>query len=72
MSDVVIFVYGLVVFTIVSAACWMIVWGIVAERRDRERLETERSAEGAGSSESAPTLNSGAPIGVRKNVEGTP
>jgi hypothetical protein len=36
MSEAAIFTYGLVVFGIVSAACWMIIWGIVQERRDRE------------------------------------
>ncbi len=36
MSEAAIFTYGFVVFGIVSAACWMIIWGIVQERRDRE------------------------------------
>jgi hypothetical protein len=39
MSEVAIFLYGLVVFSIVSAACMLIVWGIVQERRDREQLD---------------------------------
>jgi hypothetical protein len=37
MSEAAIFTYGFVVFGIVSAACWMIIWGIVQERRDREQ-----------------------------------
>lgn len=39
MSEIAIFIYGLAVFSIVSAACLLIVWGIVQERRDRERLD---------------------------------
>lgn len=39
MSEAAIFIYGLAVFAIVSAACWLIVWGIVEERRDREQLD---------------------------------
>ena len=36
-----IFIYGALVFAIVAAACAMIAWGIVAERRDRSKLEAE-------------------------------
>jgi len=45
MSEVAIFIYGLVVFAIVSTACWLIVWGIVEERRDREQLDAGPDAE---------------------------
>ena len=39
MNDVAIFLYGLVVTGIVATACWLIVWGILQERRDREQLD---------------------------------
>jgi hypothetical protein len=42
MSSVGIFVFGVFVTTIVVAACWLIAWGIVTERRDRRRLEAEQ------------------------------
>ena len=42
MSSVGIFVFGVVVTTIVIAACWLIAWGIVTERRDRLRTESEQ------------------------------
>jgi hypothetical protein len=42
MSSVGIFVFGVFVTTIVIAACWLIAWGIVTERRDRRRLEAEQ------------------------------
>lgn len=39
MNATAIFFYGLVVFAIVATACWLIVWGIIEERRDREHLD---------------------------------
>jgi hypothetical protein len=39
MSELAIFIYGLVVFSIVSTACWLIVYGIINERRDRQTLD---------------------------------
>lgn len=39
MSEAAIFIYGLAVFTIVSAACGLIVFGILEERRSREHLD---------------------------------
>lgn len=46
MDEVAIFLYGLVVFAIVGAACGLIGWGVVAERRDH--LEKDATAEAAG------------------------
>lgn len=40
-----IFIYGCVVFGIVSAAVGLIVWGIGAERHDREALAREVAGE---------------------------
>lgn len=49
MSEAAIFAYGFVVFGIVSAACWLIIWGIVQERRDREHgLDAGPDARPAG------------------------
>jgi hypothetical protein len=47
-----IFIFGVFVFAFVAAACVLIAYGIVAERRDRQALEAEqaralRSAPGA-------------------------
>jgi hypothetical protein len=39
MSELAIFIYGFVVFSIVSTACWLIVYGIINERRDRQTLD---------------------------------
>lgn len=39
MSEIAIFLYGLAVFSIVAVACWIIVWGIFQERRDRETTD---------------------------------
>lgn len=41
-----IFIYGTVVFAIVSIALGLIVWGIVNERRDRTRFEQAREVFG--------------------------
>ena len=43
---VLIFIYGTVVFGIVSFALGLIAWGIVNERRDRTRLEQGREVYG--------------------------
>ncbi len=58
MNELAIFIYGLVVFAIVSTACWLIIWGIVQERHDREHLDaglgsaTDREPDGpSGGSE---------------------
>ncbi len=48
MSEAAIFAYGFVVFGIVSAACWLIIWGIVQERRDRETLDAGPNARPVG------------------------
>jgi hypothetical protein len=42
----VIFIYGTVVFGIVSVALGLIAWGIVNERRDRIRFEQGREVFG--------------------------
>lgn len=39
MSELAIFIYGLVVFSIVAAACTLVVYGIITERRSREQLD---------------------------------
>jgi hypothetical protein len=41
-----IFIYGVVVFGIVSLAMSLLVWGIVNERRDRTRFEQSREVFG--------------------------
>ena len=48
-----IFVFGTVVFAIVGAACWLIAFGILEERRDRESLEA-RQAEALEAAERHP------------------
>ena len=53
MSEVAIFLYGLVVFAIVSAACWLIIWGIFEERRDRETLDAGPNVRAAASGSGA-------------------
>ena len=50
--SVAIFIYGTVVFAIVSAALGLIAWGITNERRDRMRFEQGREVFG----DSAATL----------------
>jgi hypothetical protein len=46
MSTLAIFLYGLVVTGLVAAALGLILWGIVAERRDRRRPEQARDVFG--------------------------
>lgn len=48
MSEAAIFIYGLAVFTIVAAACGLIVFGIVEERRSREQLDAGPDARDPG------------------------
>jgi hypothetical protein len=38
-----IFIFGMAVFAIVGAACWLIAYGILEERRDRESLEARQA-----------------------------
>jgi hypothetical protein len=40
-----IFVFGLVITAIVFAACGLIIYGIVTERQEREKLEAEQAAD---------------------------
>jgi hypothetical protein len=42
-----IFLYGVVVFSLVSVALGLLAWGIVNERRDRTRFEQGREVFGA-------------------------
>ena len=55
MMGLFIFVYGTMVFAIVSAAIGLIGWGIVNERRDRTRFQQGREVfgESAASMETA-------------------
>jgi hypothetical protein len=55
MMGLFIFVYGTMVFAIVSAAIGLIAWGIVNERRDRMRFQQGREVfgESAASMETA-------------------
>lgn len=39
MSDVGIFIYGVVVTSLVATALGLLTWGLVNERRDRRRTE---------------------------------
>jgi hypothetical protein len=41
-----IFIYGVFVFALVSAALGLLAWGIVNERRDRTRFEQGREVFG--------------------------
>ena len=45
MESVGIFIFGLFITAIVAAACALIVYGIVTERREREELAESRSPE---------------------------
>lgn len=42
MNSVGIFIFGLFVTAIVTAACVLIVYGIITERREREQLADSR------------------------------
>lgn len=39
MNSVAIFLYGLAVTAIVGAACYLVVRGIIEDRRDREQID---------------------------------
>ena len=45
MESVGIFIFGLFITAIVAAACGLIVYGIVTERREREELAESRTPE---------------------------
>ena len=47
MESVGIFIFGLFITAIVAAACGLIVYGIVSERREREELAESRAPEGS-------------------------
>jgi hypothetical protein len=57
----VIFIYGTVVFGIVSLALSLIAWGIVNERRDRIRFEQGREVFGEVSASMYASEEHGAP-----------
>jgi hypothetical protein len=45
MENVGIFIFGLAITAIVIAACGLIVYGIITERREREKLEAQLQAD---------------------------
>jgi hypothetical protein len=45
MENVGIFIFGLVITAIVMTACGLIVYGIITERREREKLEAQLQAD---------------------------
>ena len=47
MESVGIFIFGLFITAIVAAACALIVYGIITERREREELGESRTSEGS-------------------------
>ena len=47
MESVGIFIFGLFITAIVAAACGLIVYGIISERREREELGESRTSEGS-------------------------
>lgn len=47
MSDAGIFIYGIVVTSLVAVALGLLAWGIVNERRDRQNLEQGRKVFGS-------------------------
>ena len=47
MEAVGIFIFGLFITGIVTAACGLIVYGLVTERREREELGESRTTEGS-------------------------
>jgi len=44
MNSVGIFIFGLFITGIVTAACFLIVYGIITERREREELAEGRES----------------------------
>ena len=51
MEYVGIFLFGIVVTAIVIAACFLIVFGIITEKQEREKLEAQQAADQASGSE---------------------
>jgi hypothetical protein len=47
MESVGIFIFGLFITAIVAAACGLIIYGIITERREREELGESRTSEGS-------------------------
>jgi cell division protein FtsN len=45
MEYVGIFLFGIVVTAIVIAACFLIVFGIITEKQEREKLEAQQAAD---------------------------
>ncbi|MFM8888802.1 MAG: hypothetical protein ACKOGM_02260 [Solirubrobacterales bacterium] len=45
MESVGIFIFGLFITAIVTAACGLIIYGLVSERREREELAESRQAD---------------------------
>lgn len=45
MEYVGIFLFGVVVTAIVITACFVIVFGIITEKQDREKLEAQQAAD---------------------------
>lgn len=64
MSAAAIFVYGTVVFAIVVTALSLLVWGIVNERRDRERFEQGREVFGEAGATLEAAVNARAATGA--------
>lgn len=46
MENIGIFIFGLAITAIVMTACGLIVYGIITERREREKLEAQLQADG--------------------------
>ncbi len=51
MEYVGIFLFGIVVTAIVIAACFLIVFGIITEKQEREKLEAQQDADRAAGKE---------------------
>lgn len=47
MNEIGIFLFGLAVFSLVGAACVLIGWGMITERRDRAETDAHADAMGA-------------------------
>ncbi len=51
MEYVGIFLFGIVVTAIVFLACFLIIFGIITEKQEREKLEAQQAADRASGSE---------------------
>lgn len=51
MEYVGIFLFGIVVTAIVIAACFLIIFGIITEKQEREKLEAQQEADLASGKE---------------------